>query len=380
MAGQDSPEGNILLEIRAALFRPDSDYSSLIRGLRAHQKYLTLYGRASVSLTAINNWFKPGAGGPKRSEALQFLHSYLLASLAKAPPELDRSEVEGLAAKLAGMLAGLEGAAGDDAAGQALRRRESFKRWKASTDTIDRLAALQGTYQIIRPFVSRQDRYVLEAMAIDVHRDRRQVDLLMYSHNQPVDGFLYSGEILPSSRHCFGFVSRPDEMDPGQYTFRCITLNAPHRRLANGYEPKYCLSGLVMRGVKGAETIGIPSVCLPFVAIKAAQTSSEFHRPKFAELSHRLSRLNAESSVLVGQTEKEDGSLFEFCDQVFSRLGPTLSPGMIVRTVRPDVVEAAVVRNAKSKNDYFGAWKLAAESGLATHLSSNAKDSASQSE
>src|SRR6202035_433740 len=207
----------------------------------------------------------------------------------------------------------------------AVRRHEKeFRRWKGNQDTLARLTALQGTYQVIRPYVSKQStRYVLEAMAIEVHPERRQADLLMYSHNQPIEGFMYGGEILPSSRHCFGFVARPDEIDQGRYTFRALTLNVSHRMIASGYEPKYCMSGLLLRGVKGgADVTGNPSVCIPFIVLRAAENPGGFHQPKFVEVRDKLFRLSAESHVLLGEIDERHGELFLFCDRVFSKLGP----------------------------------------------------------
>ena len=82
------------------------------------------------------------------------------------------------------------------------------------------------------------------------------------------------------------------------------------------------------------------------------------------ELGDKLSCLSAESNVLLGEIEEKDGDVFRFSERVFSQLAPEFSLGMILRTVPPDLVERAIAPEARTKQDYYGAWTEVAKTAI----------------
>lgn len=347
-----------LQRLQLVAFGVAEEVDVFINSLKAFQRVQKKSGASGISLPAIDNWFTEGKGGPQRKPALEFLRDYILWMAAK--PDADstqRKAFDALRLEIASRLYAFELSPPSAATGEADRAR-LMRDWHLRKDTQERLNALSGVYQVIRPYVGRNDAYVLEVMEITA-ASAGAPRFKMYSHNQAVAGFAHQGDVYPSSRYTFGFASRPDEEDTDQFTFRGITLNTPHRKLSTGYESRPCLSGIILRGVKGVDAIGLPAVAVPIVAIRAHGEDSDLGAKPMAKVTPTVSRLHAASSILVGEVKADNGDVFSFCERLFSQLRPHIFSGLVLQAVRPGIVERAIAGENSDAKAHFLSWSTA---------------------
>jgi hypothetical protein len=365
MTNFEISEKNLLSRLHEARFGDIGDYQKNARffnELKLYQKIAIRNEKEAISLPAISRWFRPPQKSPKRIEALRFLLGYLMwiNSRDLNLTELQRGQVASLMEYLRQQV---EHLIPPEKRRLDLSKVDTSRQQSVARDALERMQAIEGTYQIIRALSEDKEGYALEVMSIEIETERKAARLLMYSHNQAVDGFLYIGDIWPSSRYCFGVVSRSDEEEINQRAYRCMSLYVAHRKVSNGYTSRPCLSGIMMRGVKGAITKGEPSVAVPFIAIRAPHGTENIRAANFQSQKGSLCKLSAESSILIGIVESKHGIVYEFCSRLFSSIRPHLIRGLALQTVMPSMVESAILGDlSKSDDEYFGVWKTAVSS------------------
>jgi hypothetical protein len=224
----------------------------------------------------------------------------------------------------------------------------------------DRGSAIRGIYQIVRPYTNRADRFVLECMEIGDVSDPEATevtvtDISMYSHNQRSLTFKYSGELRVGNTHAFGLLHRLHESGSGEAN-RCITLFVDSKPKLGGYEERFCLSGIIMRGIKALE-LGRTTIAVPCLAIKVDGEACSLSKPDFVRHTRDIDGVNLAAHLLLGVVDKTTPNIFAFCKGVFDDLGKQVSDGMGVRTVAPEVIERAVATSSHPGNIFYARWR-----------------------
>jgi len=356
MAIEDLSGKKILERIGAAIFGQDYNIAIFIKDLRSYQRHLSQRDRPTISLTAVNNWFKRRSGGPARLEAFEFLHGYLLwtTNRTAAPGQVSRSA--------------------DAALVNELRLEVEFRRERLNSSvplhgkaggaseitpldqyTIKRLGSIGGVYQLIRPYTSVVDAYVLEAFSINPGAQDAESMVHMYSHTQPRKEHLYRGRASANNKYCFVTISRAHEDHEGISTSRSFVLDISAAEAS--------LSGLMLRGVTGRA--GVWATAVPFVAIKSPYEIQSFLTNEITRLG--LGAYEIEPALLLGDiTDNQASPMFEFCDALFKELKPLVhnTNGFSLQTVDSRKLCKLIDENAKDGTEYFNRWKTAVDASL----------------
>ena len=370
MSSSQKSKDQILAKIHAVAFGTNEDFrenSLFIKELRAFRKFLERNSRESVTLPAIAGWFRPDGAEPTRIEALQFLHGYLLWTTGRqaVANRINRSALDALANDL---LRTIEfersGYPREPAPAQEAKRSDRGRKPWADQRTTEKLKTIAGVYQIIRPYTSRVDWYVLEVMSINAHAVLPDQVVLMYSHTQPKKEYLYSGAVSVNNKYCFGMLSRKHEDHESLRTPRSIVIDIS--------APQACISGIMLRGVTGRS--GQAAIAVPFVAIRSPCDVGTLQSQEIERLDRGLNKI--QDGLLIGEIGQSDqNEIFEFCDQLFKQLKSPFhnSNGFTLQTINSMELCRLINPSARTDDEYFVGWK----SAVAIFLSSDAKNSGS---
>jgi len=218
------------------------------------------------------------------------------------------------------------------------------------------IRTLEGSYQIIRPHASGENSFILEPMAIEVNDQQGTAGIRMYSHNQRIPEYVYTGDLYASDRLGLSLLRRKHENKiPERFALRAIALHIGTHREVEGYVSHPCLSGLMLRGVAGTHgPLRISGT--PFVAMRAPSPQTNFSFAEFVGMVGDLRRLHTNSSILIGVAEAPS-TLFQFCERLFGKLGHEFLTGLVLNTLRPEDIEKAVLSDATDTDaTAFDVW------------------------
>ena len=248
----------------------ESEKRIFFKSLSISQKKLRNSGYEIVSVPAIRSWlFGDEPHLPKREGAAKFLHAHLL--LVDAEQKIRDGSHPKLFADLISYLkkrADLPDMPGAPPSLASVVKETSTRppsNWKWDQRLWEMAQAVSGTYQIIRPAASTINppstakRFVLEIMSLNPSAVEDELRVRMYSSTQPQKKYIYSGSMNINTKYLFSMLSREYEDNKEYDAFRSIVLYI--------YDPKECLSGIMLRGVTGRT--GKRAVGIPFVAIKS---------------------------------------------------------------------------------------------------------------
>lgn len=335
-----------------------SPLSALKSHLLLYQDVVTAAGGESVTRLAISNWFlnrKPSH--PTHATAKHFLRGYL-SWLGRS--KKFSGEQQQLVERIIQYLESTE-----PRQSKLPAKGGATETWgEQDHDTLLQFRALEGTYQVIRPYSVEPGTYVLEPLAIEVDEGNRSARVRMYSHNQRASDLVYSGGLYASYHYGFSLIRRLHESNPKRFALRCITFFVAIEREGDGYLSQPCLSGLISRGVAGI--VGpTRMMAAPFIALKAPGHSSDFSSPDFKYLKNGLRRLHKKGDILVGQVTGSE-ALPRLCHQIFSKLKRYLTSGLVLYAVQPERIEAAIMKSSSGgEKDVFSVWSAAVKAHLA---------------
>jgi hypothetical protein len=332
--------------------------------LRRDLKRFRAHSGADISDTAIDNWFGRNAAGPRREQSISFLYDYfsqnvvLDSSASREQKNLHSLVEEYLRPPVHSPSAPVTRA--PDSVDAAALKRGAVAQWTEDREALLQFRALEGAYQLIRPHASSRDRYILEPMAVHVDEQQGTATLRMYSHNHRVREYAYEGVLYASFRYGFSLIRRKHDENPARLAIRCINLHIGTHREAEGYVSHACLSGLMLRGV-AANTGPIRTIAAPFIALKAPAVQHDFALAEFVSVDADVRRLHNGSSILTGDA-RGSTPLFQFCDRVFSGLSRDISSGLVLNTLRPEIIEQAVRSAVAGTHDTpFAIWSHVVE-------------------
>jgi len=196
---------------------------------------------------------------------------------------------------------------------------------------------LLGRYQIIRPHVSSNKTYILEAMEIECAEGC--YNHLFLSHNQPDKAFLYEGKGYDEPRYYFAMLSRQHEDFPARHSHRCVLFHT---------EEKYgaCLSGVMLRGVHGGfdgkEAAAVPFIALKIPGAESLRNTASAPVPSAVAIEKPLSRLHSDGHILLGEVrEREYKPIFDLCREIFTDVNfvRATQRDLVLRTVPPGVLK-----------------------------------------
>jgi hypothetical protein len=371
MPGQQGPSENIVAKVHRLVFGEPGDYREnplFLKELRSYKKIADRNGRATVTLPAIAGWFRPQASEPRRVEALQFLRGYVLWTIGRpqAGKIRKRQELEDFADQLRHTIEFELSTAqrgGNLATNQPRSKNRTARSWVQDQKAFEKLTPIAGAYQIIRPYTSKSDRYVLEALSINIYADGPNEAMVMYSHTQPKREYLYAGSISINNKYCFGSLSRQHEDFESLRTPRSVVMYIS--------EPEACVSGIMLRGVSGNTTIRT-AIAVPFIAIRSPYDMNILRTANVTKLRRDLYQL--ERGLIVGEiSNTERNAAFQFCDAIFEKMKPLIHNinGFVLQTIEPKTLCDLVAPEAKSDNAYFLRWQKSVE----PYLQSIAEDS-----
>jgi hypothetical protein len=355
---EDHTGKDILDRIGVAVFGQNRDKYSFIKDLRSYQRYLAGRKQPTISLTAINKWFDSGSGGPARPKAFQFLLNYLLWTTIR-PAAAGQVDQEACAALINELRQTVEFLDEAPVAGLAVSSDGKFAVSTGTTPidkyTTGRLEPIAGVYQIIRPYTSVVDAYVLEAFSINPHAQNAESMVHMYSHTQPRKKHLYSGPVSANNKYCFATITRTHEDFEGISTSRSFVLDIS--------AAEACVSGLMLRGVTGRS--GTWATAVPFVAIKSPYEVPMLLNNEITRLS--LGVYEIEHALVLGDIKDNQASpMFEFCDALFKELKPLVhnSNGFSLQTVASRKLCELIDEDASDDGAYFNRWRRAVDASF----------------
>lgn len=342
--------------------------------LQRDLKRFRALSNSKISDTAIDNWFRRGAGGPQRGRSITFLFDYFIrnvtlsGSATKEQKNLYTAVTEFLRPPAHVSVAPEPQ---NSSEGNMSAKRGAVAGWNHDQDDLLQFRAIEGSYQIIRPPASERDVFILEPMAIVVDEQRSSASLQMYSHNLRMRQYLYTGDLYASFRYGFSLIRREHEENPDRYAIRCVNIHIGTHREAEGYTSHSCLTGLMLRGVAG-DAGPIRTTATPFVALKAPPPHFDFDLADFLSVAGELRRLHTNSAILIGEV-RSPTPLFQFCSKLYSELRKDFLAGLVLQTLRPEYVEQAVLSGATGTGGTpFTIWTRAVNAhatGLASNLS-----------
>lgn len=326
--------------------------------LRDSHKELSRSGNESVTLPAIRSWLLGKERRiPKREEAAQFLYNHLslLTSGTKSWDSARKDRFDALVRYLGNR--GSLPPANDSPAMPAttnLALRRPPRSWNGDQVTWSRALAISGTYQIIRPSASAQNRFALEVLSINVETNKRDQSVLMYAYTRKEKRYLYRGYININGRYFFCLLHRRNEDFPRRESFRSIVLFVP--------EGEECFSGIMLRGVTGTHNLKM-AMGVPFIALKSTDMIDLSAIHEIAEKGYSIH--NISGSLLLGEIRIDQEALsgiFGFCDKIFKRLqlqqNIVDSNLRIIRAIEPIEVGNLIDPNPKlKKGAYFSKWR-----------------------
>lgn len=248
---------------------------------------------------------------------------------------------------------------------------QTFGVWKWDAGSAERSEAIEGTYQIIRPFNQRHDRYVLEAMMITPVRSEilGPKNLMMYSHNEPRRECLYDGQLLIGNRFAFGMLQRPHETEPrSRSAMRGVGLyidSKSKNQKTGEFAGRYCLTGIIIRGVS-AKTADVSKnvVAVPFAAIRPEVSICDLRTPNFQPVKKTLWTLG--NGYLVGRLHGNMApNVFALCKSVLDALKPQIQKDYALHTVPPVEVEDVFQVDTADDDSAFQKWRQAVAQDLA---------------
>ena len=237
----------------------------------------------------------------------------------------------------------------------------TFGVWRWDNGATERCEAIHGTYQVIRPFNSRPDRYVLEALMITEMRDEPSgpKNILMYTHNEPRTECLYDGQLLIGNRFAFGMLQRRHETElNARSAMRCLGLYVDSRSRNDGkFVERFCLTGIILRGVSAkTQDISKNIMAVPFIAIRPNESHCNLKDPSFQHLKRTLWTLGG--GFVVGTLQEHMApNLFGLCQKIYAPLRPLLQKELVLHTVLPREIEDAFRVETADDDAAFQIWR-----------------------
>jgi hypothetical protein len=363
MAEVISDGAELLTAICHLLYGETSTYqgnSRFFKVLAAFRRHLLSKKKEAPTLPAIRQWLAKNPSLPRRPASFQFLLDFLIWSTIVDPPLATRNEefesvLEGLRTFIAEI--------NPKSSGESTAAAAPPSRMLPARDKLlDRLRPIAGTYQLIRPFTSNSDRYVLETMSINPEATELDEMLTMYSHTQPKERYRYRGYMTVNNKYCYGICTREHEDYDDLPTPRCIVMHVS--------DPEPCLSGIMLRGVSGLTT-GKVAIGVPFLAIKTPYSATTLTTKALKRIRANLFQI--EPALLVGRAAKGDRysrKIFDFCDAIFSELRSAIlnTNGFTLQTVDSDLLWTTLNSSKIRGESYFFAWDAATSELVATEV------------
>jgi hypothetical protein len=359
-----------------SLFRSD-----LREFRRRHRLVASVQDEPLITATALGLWFASGStAGPARRTALRFLVAYCSDIIARKEDEntkgltSDRLKLVQLALVRSAQDEFIKTIAGlppkkirtrEQQHAQEPGDREHEKKF------VSKLSAISGLYQVIRPSAANVSSYVLEPLEITA--TGRDTNIFMYSHNLPDKEFMYSGEIDLTTRYGFTLIKRNNDSDGGRsknaYRELCLFYNFSRSSTSNDYISHQCISGLLIRGVRGEHTVGQPAVGMPFIAFRRLPLNQSecphlLSNAEFQKEKDDLTSLLHDNNILCGEIAETLNPLYSFCQSLFesvtskSREGvsKTFSLNLVMRTISPADLDAIIHHLAGRDSTFYDTW------------------------
>lgn len=236
-----------------------------------------------------------------------------------------------------------------------------------------------GIYQIIRPYTSKNDTYILESMQICevIKQNKVGFEIHMYSHNQRSRIFLYEGEAYLYGNYIFACIVRLHDSGVG-HAIRCLNMFTSNRSKHRCPEN---LSGLMLRGIK-ALTMGKAAIAIPFIAIRSdieygsklvidradrwinsnsdlnLDLKAELRNAHFAEYSgSEIDGVFIKEPLLIGELNKSVPNLFELCKTIFDKIYRLYPDRRCLYTITPEKLDSILLADANKATKFYDVWK-----------------------